>query len=96
MPLISQAKDIASIVNELRSKGFNKFDIYLIIKTIRPDAPIEHLLTPGELELINRVNRLKSELYRMRTVLYDLEKRVKRRHELIMRVYEELMAAVGK
>jgi hypothetical protein len=39
---------------------------------------------------------LKGELYRMRTVLYDLEKKVKRRHELVMGVYEELTAIVDQ
>ncbi|MFP3173952.1 MAG: hypothetical protein RXR44_05210 [Vulcanisaeta sp.] len=96
MPSISQVKDISSIVNELRSKGFSKFDIYLMIKTIKPDARIEYLLTPSELDLVNRVNKLKGELYRMRTVLYDLEKRIKRRHELVMGVYEELTAIVDQ
>ncbi|WP_054842520.1 hypothetical protein [Vulcanisaeta distributa] len=93
---ISQAKDIKSIVSELRSKGFSKLDIYLILRTLKPDAKFEYLLSPSELDLINRVNGLRVELYRMRTELYDLEKKVKRRHEIIMGVYEELMNSKAK
>ncbi|ADN51713.1 hypothetical protein [Vulcanisaeta distributa] len=93
---ISQAKDIRSIVNELRSKGFSKLDIYLILRTLKPDAKLEYLLSPGELDIVNRVNGLRIELYRMRTELYDLEKKVRRRHELIMGVYEELMKSMAK
>ncbi len=81
---ISQAKDIRSIVNELRSKGFSKLDIYLILRTLKPDAKLEYLLSPGELDIVNRVNGLRIELYRMRTELYDLEKKVRKRHEIIM------------
>lgn len=94
---ISQAKDIRSIVNELRSKGFSKLDIYLILRTLKPDAKLEYLLSPGELDIVNRVNGLRIELYRMRTELYDLEKKVRKRHEIIMGgVYEELMKSMAK
>ncbi|GAB6948267.1 hypothetical protein JCM16161A_23970 [Vulcanisaeta sp. JCM 16161] len=93
---ISQAKDIKSIVNELRSKGFSKLDIYLILRTLKPDAKFEYLLSPSELDLVNRVNGLRIELYRMRTELYDLERKVKRRHEIIMGVYDELMKGKNK
>ncbi len=49
------------------------------------------------MDIVNRVNGLRIELYRMRTELYDLEKRVRRRHELIMGgVYEELMKSMAK
>ena len=93
---ISQAKDIRSIVSELRSRGFSKLDIYLILKTLKPDAKLEYLLSPGELDLINRVNAMKIELYRMRNAVYDLEKKIMRRHELIKGIYEELMRSVEK
>ncbi|WP_054857364.1 hypothetical protein [Vulcanisaeta sp. JCM 16159] len=93
---ISQAKDIRNIVNELRSRGLSKLDIYLILRTLKPDAKLEYLLSPSELDLINRVNGLRVELYRMRNELYDLEKKVRRRHELIMGVYEELMRSKTK
>ncbi|GGI83695.1 hypothetical protein [Vulcanisaeta souniana] len=88
---ISQAKEITSVINELRSKGFSKLDIYLVLRTLKPNANFEYILTPSELELVNRTNKLRSELYRLRTQLYDLERKVKRRHEIIMGVYEELM-----
>ncbi|MGC8606393.1 MAG: hypothetical protein ACP5GZ_03585 [Vulcanisaeta sp.] len=87
---ISQAKDIKSIVNELRSKGFSKLDIYLILRTLKPDTKLEYLLSPTELDLINRMNKLRTDLYKMRTELYDLERKVRRRHEIITGVYEEL------
>ena len=93
---ISQAKDIRSIVSELRSRGFSKLDIYLILKTLKPDAKLEYLLSPGELDLINRVNAMRIELYRMRNVVHDLEKKVRKRHEMIMGVYEELMGSAKK
>ena len=93
---ISQAKDIKSIVSELRSRGFSKLDIYLILKTLKPDAKLEYLLSPGELDLINRVNAMKIELYRMRNAVYDLEKKVRKRHEIIEGIYEELMRSVEK
>ena len=93
---ISQAKDIRSIVSELRSRGFSKLDIYLILKTLKPDAKLEYLLSPGELDLINRVNAMKIELYRMRNAVYDLEKKVRKRHEIIEGIYEELMGSVEK
>ncbi|WP_054853340.1 hypothetical protein [Vulcanisaeta distributa] len=94
---ISQAKDIRSIVNELRSRGgLSKLDIYLILRTLKPDAKLEYLLSPSELDLINRVNGLRVELYRIRNELYDMEKKVRRRHELIMGVYEELMRSKTK
>ena len=93
---ISQAKDMRSIVSELRSRGFSKLDIYLILKTLKPDAKLEYLLSPGELDLINRVNAMRIELYRIRNVVYDLEKKVRRRHEMIMGVYEELMGSSRK
>ena len=93
---ISQAKDIRSIVSELRSRGFSKLDIYLILKTLKPDAKLEHLLSPGELDLINRVNAMRIELYRMRNAVYDLEKKVRKRHEIIEGIYEELMRNVEK
>ncbi|GAB6945169.1 hypothetical protein [Vulcanisaeta sp. JCM 14467] len=93
---ISQAKDIRSIVSELRSRGFSKLDVYLVLKTLKPDAKLEYLLSPGELDLINRVNAMRIELYRMRNAVYDLEKKVRKRHEIIEGIYEELMRSVEK
>ncbi len=87
---ISQARDIKSIISELRNKGFSKLDIYLVLRTLRPNANFEYILTPNELDLVNRVSKLRGELYRLRTQLYDLERKVKRRHEIIMGVYDEL------
>ncbi|ADY00908.1 hypothetical protein VMUT_0697 [Vulcanisaeta moutnovskia 768-28] len=77
-------------MNELRSKGFSKLDIYLILRTLKPDTKLEYLLSPTELDLINRMNKLRTDLYKMRTELYDLERKVRRRHEIITGVYEEL------
>ncbi len=88
---ISQAKDIRSVVNELRSRGLSRLDIYLVLRTLRPDARFEYLLSPNELDLINRVNAMKVELYRMRNMVYDLEKKVRKRHEMIVGIYEELL-----
>ncbi|MFB6470335.1 MAG: hypothetical protein TU36_003765 [Vulcanisaeta sp. AZ3] len=43
------------------------------------------------MEIINRVSKLRDELYRLRTMLNDIERRTRRRHDLITGIYEELM-----
>ncbi|WP_252901688.1 hypothetical protein [Vulcanisaeta sp. JCM 14467] len=48
-------------MSELRSRGFSKLDVYLVLKTLKPDAKLEYLLSPGELDLINRVNAMRIE-----------------------------------
>ncbi len=94
MPLISQVRDISKIVSELSNKGFSKLDIYLILKTIKPNANFDYILTQNELDLINRVSKVRSDLYRLRNALNDLERKVRRRHELIDGVYKELMRRI--
>ncbi|WP_069807456.1 hypothetical protein [Vulcanisaeta thermophila] len=90
-----QDKRVARIIGELRAKGMSNLDIYLALKTLMPGKNLDYLLTPSELELINRLSKLRAELYYLRNIVSTMERRIMKRHELILSIYNELSSKLA-
>lgn len=89
MPSTSRGKEIETKIREMRSKGINDLDIYLALRTIYPNIEPD-FMNPHDAEILNRMLHLKAMINDITNTLGRLEKRVMQRHDILVKVNDEI------
>ena len=90
--LVEINKDkVSEIAQKLRSKGLSNLDIFHILKTFGVDkSELEKILSENEKLIVNKLYELKQIVYSLERRVDVIERKVKRRHELLIKILEQL------